>query len=759
MVRPTQQTSTKRKRKSNVLIWARDGDHKNAQEHPCYLLENCNEEEGAPSNDEVWVEWVSNGTVACIPKSRISSGLSSRRRRVNNKDTKCPASNDNISKQKHVPSTKRSMSIGGKSISNNDSTTATLNDDRPPTIEQKKRRAPPRKRTNGGRLTALINKKLSKGNSINTKQSKKRAPPRKPPNWPSATNYYAKLVHATSTKRSVDGQSKPINSTDTSLTQNESSKDIPNYVLVEGCGITELNGTYNLADTDDKGAPVFCKRGKWMGNVTDYTIFRERNKLGNDYWYIGIFSLTPGTLGYLGHWYIGIRPNLTPSIRFYKAANNTERPPPDGWKVMGQGKEIQGRWGYGINPPPTLRYVYKTTDNIVSSSVSDETKVKMEDSTKVKEEMYGGETDDEKDRKIAAVPSLVSSSSQLTKSAYDEDTDDDVAPDPVQSTQLKVKEEEEDTDEEGTSPDPVESAQIKVKTEEAGEDTDDEDGKVAAVPSPIASTKVKSEQVNSYDMETDDEGSKLDAPTPVVSSQVKNKEDKSYDMDTDDDTLEAGSNNNIPTVSSKESDAHSSLPTNMENLIAAMEAEEQDKNALESKEEEEVVFVSCVKKKLTKEEEEKNQKSLALIQNEMLSQQNNQYQYHPLQSHHMLYPWQPPQFQHQLIQQSYPQYGCSHQQLQYHHQQPQHYQPIVNYLGQYNQSIQLPQVVHQSYPDPNRSSEERRRQVEDAEDRRKTREEAAKKKVKSAELRKTKQAGHQQLQRVSQVTDERRKKR
>jgi len=85
MVRPTQQISTKRKRQSNDLIWARDGDGENAQEHPAYLLENCNEDDGVltcNNNDKVWVEWSSNGTIACIPKSRLStSGLSPRRSR------------------------------------------------------------------------------------------------------------------------------------------------------------------------------------------------------------------------------------------------------------------------------------------------------------------------------------------------------------------------------------------------------------------------------------------------------------------------------------------------------------------------------------------------------------------------------------------------------------------------------------------------------------------------------------------------------
>jgi len=93
MVRPTQQSSTKRKRKSNDLIWARDGDHKNAQEHPAYLLENC-KADTSKNDNEVWVEWSSNGTVACVPKSRISTTVLSSRRRRHNNGRKQPGDNN-----------------------------------------------------------------------------------------------------------------------------------------------------------------------------------------------------------------------------------------------------------------------------------------------------------------------------------------------------------------------------------------------------------------------------------------------------------------------------------------------------------------------------------------------------------------------------------------------------------------------------------------------------------------------------------------
>jgi len=403
-----------RKRKSNNLIWARDGDGKNAQEHPCYLLDKyCNEHGGWLSSDKVWVEWSSNGTIACIPESRISTtGLSSRRRRTNNNDTK-------------------------QTGDNNEQTT----------------------------------------------------------------------------------------------TNTERAKAIPEQILVEGCALSEVNGTYIQRDKSDKckGFPLYSKKGRWKGEITDFVFYRDINNSGHGYWYIGLqFESTPSSRFFL------------PSNCIYKSKINSfdtgTLPPIKGWEAAER----------GLDPAPTLTYKYKSNDDNITSSVSDSIKVKKED-TKVKKEEYGGETDDEEDdsdRKIAAVPFLVSSSSQLTtKSVYDEDTDDDAAPDPVQSTQLKVKEEAgedtddevapdtvqsaqvkeegEDTDDEAPAPDQIQSSQLKSEEDLYGQDTDDEDGKLA--PSPVTSAKVKSEHVNSYNMETDDEDNKLDAPLPVVLEAVATK--------------------------------------------------------------------------------------------------------------------------------------------------------------------------------------------------------------------------------------------
>lgn len=107
MVRSGPLPSTKRKRKSDNLIWAQDGDNEKAQEHPAYLLEI--DEDGAPSsnNDNDQAFYSSNGTTAQVPKSRISStGLATRRQRNNNNNWK-GSGGDNI---------ETSTSVSNKSI-------------------------------------------------------------------------------------------------------------------------------------------------------------------------------------------------------------------------------------------------------------------------------------------------------------------------------------------------------------------------------------------------------------------------------------------------------------------------------------------------------------------------------------------------------------------------------------------------------------------------------------------------------------------
>ena len=112
--------STKRKRKSNDLIWARDADHEKAKEHPAYILESESDEDGAPNNNnKVWVEWVSNGTISHIPKSRISkTGLLSRSRNRNVTVTKkLQKKKSNVAYRSDIASNGSAMEIPNSRIS------------------------------------------------------------------------------------------------------------------------------------------------------------------------------------------------------------------------------------------------------------------------------------------------------------------------------------------------------------------------------------------------------------------------------------------------------------------------------------------------------------------------------------------------------------------------------------------------------------------------------------------------------------------
>jgi len=388
--------------------------------------------------------------------------------------------------------------------------------------------------------------------------------------------------------------------------------------------------------------------------------------------------------------------------------------------------------------------------------------------------MYCGETvDDEEDnKKIAALlPSISSSHITTSAYAYDEDTDDDIAPDPIQSTELKVKEEEKDTDDE-VAHDPVRSAQVKEEEDLYGEDTDDEDGKITAAPSPITSANVKNEPINSYDMETDDEDSKLDAPSPVVSSQVNNKEDNSYDMDTDGEeeesdkeSLDSSSrsitgkrkwevekevNKDVSLNKELESRSRSSyqetkghIPLEQKKLLEvdrsfweqekiAMEAEERGKKASEAKESRKKTIEAENRRKkrleLEKElmrlsrdvelEEEEEVVFVSCIKKKLTKEEEEKIRkrlailQHEMLMHEKRIDWL---MQHrQLIQQA------SHYGLYPSHIIGQQPNPIIH-SGQYNQSIQPPQY-HQ---EQQQLSEERRRcneqLVKDADERRKNR--------------------------------------
>jgi len=46
-------------------------------------------------------------------------------------------------------------------------------------------------------------------------------------------------------------------------------------ILVEGCGIPDVNGTYTWSDELYIGACVYCKQGQWKGKNAWYEMFCE----------------------------------------------------------------------------------------------------------------------------------------------------------------------------------------------------------------------------------------------------------------------------------------------------------------------------------------------------------------------------------------------------------------------------------------------------------------------------------------------------
>ena len=71
-----------------TFVWAREGDHDGAKDHPAYLLSStpsppsndkidCNTKDNGEGVEYVWVQWASNGTISKIPKCNISSDLPS----------------------------------------------------------------------------------------------------------------------------------------------------------------------------------------------------------------------------------------------------------------------------------------------------------------------------------------------------------------------------------------------------------------------------------------------------------------------------------------------------------------------------------------------------------------------------------------------------------------------------------------------------------------------------------------------------------
>jgi len=113
------------------------------------------------------------------------------------------------------------------------------------------------------------------------------------------------------------------------------SNNIACQIVVEGCGTTFANGTYNQAANRCNGAPVYIKQ-----NSTTIAIYRH------------FFSVPNRNAWSIGQWSNGL-----PGVIFYRDANDNSSqsiaPPGNDWEPVG-----------GIYPLPTCRLIANNQSNL-----------------------------------------------------------------------------------------------------------------------------------------------------------------------------------------------------------------------------------------------------------------------------------------------------------------------------------------------------------------------------------------------------------
>ena len=93
--------------------------------------------------------------------------------------------------------------------------------------------------------------------------------------------------------------------------------DVADQIVVEGCGNTEINGTYiRVVGVRNEGAPVYCKGGK--------AIYRG-SLLGTNYWYVGHCNAAN----------LGVGLTFTKQYKVQQDNANCMLPPENGWYSIG----------------------------------------------------------------------------------------------------------------------------------------------------------------------------------------------------------------------------------------------------------------------------------------------------------------------------------------------------------------------------------------------------------------------------------------
>jgi len=143
--------------------------------------------------------------------------------------------------------------------------------------------------------------------------------------------------------------SDDMNGTATSSTNNQeagiaasssSTTATINFIVVEGCGISVVNGKYTkLVGQMFDGAPVYSKRS----SSKNYIIYRHSISMGPNNWFISHWNGNISTIG-------------KASLKYYGSPNNADSktPPTNGWVVIeGYNPVPRCQLVTTLTPPPT----------------------------------------------------------------------------------------------------------------------------------------------------------------------------------------------------------------------------------------------------------------------------------------------------------------------------------------------------------------------------------------------------------------------
>ena len=125
-------------------------------------------------------------------------------------------------------------------------------------------------------------------------------------------------------------------STSASASASSSAKNNVTRIVVEGCGLSEINGSYCKKVWSYHDSSVYTKGGLWKGSYVTYVILH--NHLSP--WYIGYWNGDADNEDNRLH---------LPTFVYLSHSNTIcETPPVNGWR-----KSIRGTGG--VDPPPKCR--------------------------------------------------------------------------------------------------------------------------------------------------------------------------------------------------------------------------------------------------------------------------------------------------------------------------------------------------------------------------------------------------------------------